>query len=164
MRVWLLVLWLVCSTTLTSTQTLTPGSIDPTVVPITNTWTFVSGAPYLMQHSLVHLDSKLVAFGGWTAATAIGTHSISDDMYIYDIWGNEWTKFDYDPGNSTAPTSPMGRYSHTAVAYNGSMYLFGGENNDQVYNDMWVYNYSIGEWYQVDSSGWQENTYPDPGL
>ena len=45
-----------------------------------------------------------------------------NDLHSYDIQTNTWTKIE-------TIKSPTPRYGHTAVAYSGIMYLFGGYDN-----------------------------------
>lgn len=57
----------------------------------------------------------------------------------------------------TAPTKgkvPPARTNHSMVTYNDKLYLFGGTNGFQWFNDVWCYDPAINQWSQLDCIGY----------
>ncbi|OMJ89070.1 hypothetical protein SteCoe_8896 [Stentor coeruleus] len=48
---------------------------------------------------------------------------------------------------------PEGRYSGTMSVINSKLYLFGGKNSKQLFNDMWVYHTDSQHWESLTISG-----------
>ncbi|QDZ20408.1 hypothetical protein A3770_04p29260 [Chloropicon primus] len=54
---------------------------------------------------------------------------------------------------ATSSTAPPARFGHSAVSYNGKKYIFGGEKNTYLFNDVWVFDFSVEEWKHVLPKG-----------
>lgn len=57
----------------------------------------------------------------------------------------------------TAPSKgkvPPARTNHSMVTYNDKLYLFGGTNGFQWFNDVWCYDPAINQWTQLDCIGY----------
>lgn len=48
---------------------------------------------------------------------------------------------------------PEARYGHTATQINEKMYVFGGKNQIQCFNDIWVLNFHSQNWEQQQCQG-----------
>ncbi|OCT63290.1 ras guanine nucleotide exchange factor F [Xenopus laevis] len=85
-------------------------------------------------------------------------------MYIYggyfDLKGavEEFWAFSFDAENwsalspHTRGTGPGPRHGHTAVTYNGAMYLFGGLKNMAEQNDFWKFDFRRHNWSNIKTS------------
>lgn len=56
--------------------------------------------------------------------------------------------------SEASPQIPAARTNHTIVTYNDKMYLFGGTNGFQWFNDVWCYDPAINKWEQLDCIGY----------
>merc|ERR1712070_246536 len=66
--------------------------------------------------------------------------SVEEEQYItYDA------AFKWSMVGETNP--PPKRQSHSAVIYNDSMYIFGGERSAYQYGDLWKYDFEDDEWH-----------------
>lgn len=112
-----------------------------------NAWTQLnpSSSPGLRSsHSAIfHPNSKsMIIYGGYDAG-ALG------DIWQYYIVNNTWIQI--YPSGST----PSARYSHTAI-YNPNcdcMFIFGGYDGTNSFNDLWEYNIVLQSWDQIFPSG-----------
>lgn len=75
-------------------------------------------------------------FGGWDG------HDTLDDLYQYAFASNIWYELRRIQG-----IRPNPRYRHSCVAYNGSLFIFGGVDKMQSrYNDLHEFNITSREW------------------
>eukprot|EP01133_Synstelium_polycarpum_P021128 gene21128-25382_t len=92
-------------------------------------------------HTATEMDGCMWLFGGYglmVPPTHLG------DLFKLDMATSTW----YKVKSTNAPPAP--RHSHTMVAYNGQLYLFGGIGKDSaVYNDLHIYNPTTNEWTDV---------------
>ena len=105
-------------------------------------------------HSSVCYDNKVWIFGGENS-----NEKVTNTVYVYDINAklsdNEWMLINNDQYNSI----PNPRSGHTAVVWNGFMYVFGGNLGPKfgVSNDMWKYDlngiYGKNAWSQIKYKG-----------
>ena len=93
-------------------------------------------------HTMVNIEGKFYLFGGQgNEARAL----FLDSTYMFNHSTNNW--------KNLKPTSkPTARQGHSAVAYNGKMYMFGGQGQ-QDYQDVWVYDPVANSWQMLGSSG-----------
>ncbi len=97
-------------------------------------------------HTAVMIGSTMYVFGGWDGTTSL------NDLYAYDTVGNTWTNLT----SSVTGSAPSVRNDHTAVAINGLMYVFGGTDGTNVFNDLYVYDPSsgtAGSWTSLSPAG-----------
>lgn len=59
-----------------------------------------------------------------------------------------------DSGGPPPGRIPPARTNHSVITYNEKMYLFGGTNGFQWFNDVWCYDPSMNEWSQMDCIGY----------
>lgn len=93
------------------------------------------------QHAGVTNNGMLYIFGG-----ALSDKTVSNDLLVAHTHGGKW-----ETENATGvPPSP--RYSHTAVAYSGAMYVFGGQRSQYAFNEVHVYDFESRSWSYVTPS------------
>lgn len=49
--------------------------------------------------------------------------------------------------------APRKRYGHSAVAWGSKMVVFGGQDNDHQFNDVWVFDPTTSRWSELRTSG-----------
>ena len=112
-----------------------------------NLSTPTSGTPPTARfgHTSVAIDNKLYIFAG---AADPGEQN---SLYSYDPSAKKWT----DLSVPTSGTAPSKRESHSAVAIEGKMYVFGGISNGNILNDLYSYDPSNKKWtnLSVPASG-----------
>jgi len=87
------------------------------------------------------LKNSLVLFGG----SQYNTQAVNDShTYILNMDSMEWKKISKTP-------SPSIRLGHTLTynPLNSEIYLFGGLNNNEVYNDLWKFNCCSLTWEKI---------------
>ena len=69
--------------------------------------------------------------------------------------GNTWEfLLQNDNEGSTNGTRPSPRTNHTIISYNDQMYLFGGTNGTQWFNDVWTYDSKTNSWAELGCIGY----------
>ena len=100
------------------------------------------------EASSVFYNGKMYVFGGFDSGG-----SYENDIWEYDIAGDSWAQ--------KTPTGgpPAIRCSHTAVVYNGKMYIFGGYTGSPASrkNDIWEYDIAGNSWTQKTSGATGRN-------
>ncbi|KAJ6443987.1 kelch-domain-containing protein [Purpureocillium lavendulum] len=116
-------------------------ALDETLY-LLNTWRY--------GHSLNILGSKIFIFGG-----QVEGHFMNDlsafDLNQLQMPNNRWEIL--LPAESS-PRAPAARTNHSMVTYNDKMYLFGGTNGYQWFNDVWCYDPAVNTWTQLDCIGY----------
>ncbi|KAK2048686.1 kelch domain-containing protein [Colletotrichum somersetense] len=106
-------------------------------------------------HSLNILGSKIYIFGG-----QIEGYFMNDlaafDLNQLQMPNNRWEMLiqNTDSGGPAVGKIPAARTNHSVVTFNDKMYLFGGTNGYQWFNDVWSYDPAINEWAQLDCIGY----------
>ena len=73
----------------------------------------------------------MIIFGGFQQGTR------TNEVSIYNFPANTWTNVTFPVGEE----QPCARSGHSAVVYNGNMYIFGGKNDSsEKLNDFWSFN------------------------
>jgi len=128
--------------------------------------------PPSRAHTATLVDRKLYVFGGGQSA------SYSDAVYILDTVTRKWTKpivsgvirdingqvigsasppSPTSPEESSAaavyPEIPAPRRAHTAVYYNGKIWVFGGGNGMMALNDVWTLDVTKMVWERMNVRG-----------
>jgi len=94
-------------------------------------------------HSLLPVtDDQNILFGGEDENGVI-----LDDLHVLPNFGNAWSQV------PKAGNWPPARSQHTAWANNDQMYVFGGKNDTQAFNDLWRYDPGLGIWEALVSGG-----------
>ncbi|KAL4980372.1 hypothetical protein BDW66DRAFT_54658 [Aspergillus desertorum] len=105
-------------------------------------------------HTLNILGSKLYVFGGQVEGYFF------NDLVAFDLnqlqnSGNKW-EFLIQNSHEGGPSPgqiPPARTNHTIVCFNDKLYLFGGTNGLQWFNDVWSYDPRTNSWTQLDCVG-----------
>ncbi|KHN98810.1 Kelch-type beta propeller [Metarhizium album ARSEF 1941] len=101
-------------------------------------------------HSLNILGSKIYIFGGQVEGYFMNDLSAFDLNQLQSP-ANRWEIL--LPGD-TSPKAPAARTNHSVVTFNDKMYLFGGTNGFQWFNDVWCYDPAVNKWAQLDCIGY----------
>ncbi|XP_063300283.1 kelch domain-containing protein 3 [Pelobates fuscus] len=119
-------------------------------------WSLVNarGSPARWRdfHSATVIGRRMFVFGG--RADRSGPFHSNNEIYCnriraFDLLSESWL----EPPQTTSP--PEGRRSHSAFAYHGELYIFGGYNArlNRHFQDLWKYNPELGHWLRVDVQG-----------
>ncbi|KAJ2846810.1 hypothetical protein IWW36_004169 [Coemansia brasiliensis] len=115
-------------------------------------------------HTTVQAGSKMYVFGGTNGKQYLND-LVSFDVHAAATQGPRWN-FDNlgtanIPGNRNSQSSirrenfvlPPARAGHSSSIYPGSIYVFGGMNGEQCFNDLWVYDFELRRWSEVKPYG-----------
>ncbi len=107
-----------------------------------NTWEkiFPSGdIPTARQgHSMITIDNLIYLYGGNDDSRAL--KGGFGRIHTYNAQHREW--LEEEPEN----TPPPARFSHKAIERDGKVYIFFGEGDNGVMDDIWVYDPSTKLW------------------
>lgn len=97
--------------------------------------------PPCRAHTATLVDRKIVIFGGGQGPVYY------DSTYILDTTTRRWFSPTFPAQSQTLPPEadpvhPAPRRAHTAVLYNGKIYIFGGGNGLTALNDLWTLDVS----------------------
>ncbi|GES62800.1 cell polarity protein [Aspergillus terreus] len=105
-------------------------------------------------HTLNILGSKIYVFGGQVEGYFF------NDLVAFDLnqLQNPANKWEFlirnsHEGGPPAGQIPPARTNHTIVSFNDKLYLFGGTNGVQWFNDVWSYDPRANQWAQLDCVG-----------
>ncbi|KAI6370779.1 hypothetical protein MCOR07_000163 [Pyricularia oryzae] len=106
-------------------------------------------------HSLNILGSKIYIFGGQVEGYFMNDLA-AFDLNQLQMQDNRWEMLlqNSDSGGPPVGTVPPARTNHTMITYNDKMYLFGGTNGFQWFNDVWCYDPASNSWSQLDCIGY----------
>ncbi|TPX07750.1 uncharacterized protein E0L32_010542 [Thyridium curvatum] len=106
-------------------------------------------------HSLNILGSKIYIFGGQVEGYFMNDLS-AFDLNQLQMPNNRWEMLiqNSDSGGPPPGKVPPARTNHSVVTYNDKMYLFGGTNGFQWFNDVWCYDPAVNAWSQLDCIGY----------
>ncbi|ORX48089.1 galactose oxidase [Piromyces finnis] len=108
-------------------------------------------------HSIHYLKKRkeIILFGG--ASIEEGT---SNEIYIYNILKNTWTKNKvvYQEVNGKLSKIPEPRYEHTGIIIeneNGEeeLFIFGGTTGNKLLNDSFIFNFTSNGWREIKTTG-----------
>ncbi|KAL6067334.1 BTB domain-containing protein [Balamuthia mandrillaris] len=123
----------------------------------TNTmaWTKVQAKGYppparMGQTSTAVGLGKFFVFGGFSGIQYL------NDLYAFDVANYQWTKEERTGGQAPEPRS-----SHTAVAHEDRLIIFGGKNQHRYLNDVSVFDTKMNSWKLNAASGLAEDV-PSP--
>lgn len=106
-------------------------------------------------HTLNILGSKIYIFGGQVEGIFMNDLA-AFDLNQLQMANNRWELLvlNSDSGGPPPGKIPPARTNHTMVTFNDKMYLFGGTNGFQWFNDVWVYDPAANSWSQLDCIGY----------
>ncbi|KAK4229558.1 putative Tip elongation aberrant protein 1 [Podospora fimiseda] len=105
-------------------------------------------------HSLNILGSKIFIFGGQVEGYFMNDLS-AFDLNQLQMPNNRWEML-IPTSDSGGPQGkvPPARTNHSVVTFNDKLYLFGGTNGYQWFNDVWAYDPALNAWSQLDCIGY----------
>ncbi|RYP86975.1 hypothetical protein DL769_000618 [Monosporascus sp. CRB-8-3] len=106
-------------------------------------------------HSLNIVGSKIYIFGGQVEGYFMND-LVAFDLNQLQMPNNRWEIL-IENTETTGPLQtkvPPARTNHSVVTYNDKMYLFGGTNGFQWFNDVWCYDPPSNMWTQLDCIGY----------
>ncbi|KAI0883730.1 uncharacterized protein GGS22DRAFT_165943 [Annulohypoxylon maeteangense] len=106
-------------------------------------------------HSLNIIGSKIYIFGGQVEGYFMNDLA-AFDLNQLQMPNNRWEILseNIEPGGAMQGKVPPARTNHSMVTFNDKMYLFGGTNGFQWFNDVWCYEPAVNKWSQLDSIGY----------
>ncbi|KAK4239167.1 hypothetical protein C8A03DRAFT_43184 [Achaetomium macrosporum] len=106
-------------------------------------------------HSLNILGSKIYIFGGQVEGYFMNDLS-AFDLNQLQMPNNRWEMLipSSDSGAPPQGRIPPARTNHSMVTFNDKLYLFGGTNGFQWFNDVWCYDPLTNLWSQLDCIGY----------
>ncbi|KAL4942494.1 hypothetical protein BDV06DRAFT_192132, partial [Aspergillus oleicola] len=105
-------------------------------------------------HTLNILGSKLYVFGGQVEGYFFND-LVAFDLNQLQAPNNKWEFLIKNSHEGGPPPGqiPPARTNHTIVSFNDRLYLFGGTNGVQWFNDVWSYDPRSNSWTQLDCVG-----------
>ncbi|XP_048583338.1 rho GTPase-activating protein gacHH isoform X2 [Nematostella vectensis] len=104
-------------------------------------------------HCAASVGSKLYVFGGVAWNVTIGEVSEMNEMLVYDLESQTWSK------PVTRGDTPSSRSSATMCSVGNTLFMFGGLSRDSGWlNDLYAFNTDSMQWKAIEAKG----TYPSP--
>lgn len=112
-----------------------------------------SKAPPLDSHTMCYYEGKdnkqmLIIFGGFVG-DKFGEYW--NQVVTYDITAGSWELPYTTHIKLNNQNAPKPRGGQSAVVNGEYMYVFGGTNGDQRYNDLWKYNITNKTWKEIQA-------------
>ncbi|PBP24073.1 kelch domain-containing protein [Diplocarpon rosae] len=106
-------------------------------------------------HSLNILGSKIYVFGGQVEGYFMND-LVAFDLNQLQVPTNRWEMLirNSEEGGPPQGQVPPARTNHSVVTYNEKLYLFGGTNGFQWFNDVWCYDPIPNTWAALDCIGY----------
>ncbi|KAL8708094.1 MAG: hypothetical protein Q9220_006947 [cf. Caloplaca sp. 1 TL-2023] len=106
-------------------------------------------------HTLNIVDSRIYVFGGQVEGYFFND-LLAFDLNTLQNPDSRWEMLipNSAEGDSSDRPVPPARTNHTIVSWNGKLYLFGGTNGNQWFNDVWSYDPRQIAWTQLDCIGY----------
>jgi hypothetical protein len=97
-------------------------------------------------HTISTVGSVLYIFGGQLNDTFF------DDLISYDLTTLQSPNSHWNFIKPTSPTPPA-RTNHTVITHDDKLYLFGGTDGKNWYNDTWCYDPAFNTWKELNCTG-----------
>ncbi|KAL9611684.1 MAG: hypothetical protein Q9167_003679 [Letrouitia subvulpina] len=106
-------------------------------------------------HTLNILGSKIYVFGGQVEGYFFND-LLAFDLNALQAASSRWEMVIPNSNDGGPPEGqvPPARTNHTVVSYSDKLYLFGGTNGHQWFNDVWSYDPRLMAWSQLDCIGY----------
>ncbi|KAI9805344.1 MAG: Negative regulator of mitotic exit [Piccolia ochrophora] len=106
-------------------------------------------------HTLNIVGSKIYIFGGQVEG-AFFNDLVAFDLNTLQQPTNKWEMLVANSHEGGPPPGqiPPARTNHTVVSWNDKLFLFGGTNGVQWFNDVWTYDPRTNFWSQLDCIGY----------
>jgi len=94
-------------------------------------------------HTADIYNSNMYIFGGWNGFETL------DELFYFSMISNIWYEVRLVCG-----MKPKGRYRHSSVIINRSLFIFGGvDQNQKKFNDLFEFLLDKNEWKLIETSG-----------
>ncbi|TGZ78041.1 hypothetical protein EX30DRAFT_310548 [Ascodesmis nigricans] len=103
-------------------------------------------------HTLNIVGSKLYVFGGQVDGIFFNDLT-SFDLNTLQHPGSRWEVV-APAGEGTSADIPAPRTNHSIVTWNEKLYLFGGTNGTEWFNDVWSFDHRTSQWTQLNCIGY----------
>ncbi|KAF2433020.1 hypothetical protein EJ08DRAFT_104737 [Tothia fuscella] len=103
-------------------------------------------------HTLNILGSKIYIFGGQVEGYFFND-LVAFDLNSLQAAGNRWEIMIPNGGDGNGPV-PKPRTNHSVVTWQDKLYLFGGTDGTQWFNDVWTYDPRTNLWSELDCIGY----------
>uniref|UniRef100_A0A8D0HEE7 Uncharacterized protein n=1 Tax=Sphenodon punctatus TaxID=8508 RepID=A0A8D0HEE7_SPHPU len=118
------------------------------------------GPEELEEHSMVVYQGVLYVFGGMVDS-AFTQGKIP--LWMYDIESASWTECQRS-AVEVEQAAPANRKGHSAVVYNGSMYIYGGYFAIKgICQEFWALHFGTSEWSPVSTASYSAGPGPRHG-
>ncbi|KAI8099531.1 uncharacterized protein BX664DRAFT_354935 [Halteromyces radiatus] len=90
-------------------------------------------------HSMVAFRNKIYIWGGKSSS-----NEYMNDLFIFHPRNGkygDWERIVFPQGSA-----PLPRSNHCSVLFDSKMFVFGGSDNDKLFNDIWVYDIPLKKW------------------
>ncbi|KAL8686912.1 MAG: hypothetical protein Q9218_006773 [Villophora microphyllina] len=106
-------------------------------------------------HTLNILGSRIYVFGGQVEGYFFND-LLAFDLNALQNSNSRWEMLIPNSAEGGPPEGqvPPARTNHTVVSWNEKLYLFGGTNGTQWFNDVWSYDPRLVAWQQLDCIGY----------
>lgn len=118
-------------------------------------WTVkLEGGPRRVNHAAVAFGDKIFSFGGYCSGDDFDVKR-PIDVHVLDTRTNRWRPVEKPSDNSPHDNhTPYQRYGHTAVAYGGKAYIWGGRNDSEGASSvLHEYDPVLNRWTAVKATG-----------
>ena len=111
-------------------------------------WTHkVEGGPRRVNHAAVAVGEYVFSFGGYCTGENFRDEDLFMPVYVLNTTTLRWRKILPPEGDDEAAHEadlnwPSERYGHSAVEYQGKVFIFGGRNDNQASNAVHVFDTS----------------------
>ncbi|KAK9374864.1 uncharacterized protein V1513DRAFT_479202 [Lipomyces chichibuensis] len=109
-----------------------------------------SRPPARYGHTMNIIGSKLYVFGGQF------DNNFFNDLYSFDLntVQGATTESRWELNKPASDAIPPTRSNHSAATFNGKLYIFGGTNSSECYNDTWCFDPIAVTWKQLSCVGY----------
>ncbi|KAI9738014.1 MAG: Negative regulator of mitotic exit [Cirrosporium novae-zelandiae] len=106
-------------------------------------------------HTLNILGSKIYVFGGQVEGLFFND-LVAFDLNSLQTANSKWELLlkNTMEGGPPAGSVPQPRTNHSVITWNEKLFLFGGTNGEQWFNDVWTYDPQTNSWSALDCIGY----------
>ena len=97
------------------------------------------------RHEIVLFDGKIFAFGGGTDQVCFSLKKIP----VFDLGSRTWSAIDSNPGKPASTPLPNPRRCLGCVMKDHYVYINGGMDGVQVFDDVWRFNLRTHDWEKI---------------
>lgn len=97
------------------------------------------------DHSSTHSELGMIIFGGYDGKNVL------DELWTLKTIPDEVDTFEWRRANLKG--GPCARYGHAACLKNDKLYIYGGRNKKEIFNDLWCLQIHSGYWDLINQNG-----------